>query len=196
MNQRRNQIFLSAMAAFSLAGCTNTPHKVSENESQRTSYTEEQAGREITRAAAKSVDAHNFVEIGFSESSSVLTKSAAASIESAVGQAKQRGQISQVIVLSWSDQEYPAQNVGKLSKKQSDLADRRNLAIKKYVSAMDNLDVETYNMAKSPNTLSKWFNTTDTKLKNSFLAAGLPTTGDELQYPSKASHAVILVKVD
>jgi len=57
--------------------------------------------------------------------------------------------------------------------------------------------VDTYNMAQQPNVLSKWFNTTDNKLKNTLVAAGLRTTASEPSAsPHKASHALILVNAE
>ena len=58
------------------------------------------------------------------------------------------------------------------------------------------MNVDTYNMAKQPSILAEWFNSTDNKLKTSLVAAGLPTTADALQYPSKKSHAVVLIKIN
>ncbi|OFZ17695.1 MAG: hypothetical protein A2Z20_01560 [Bdellovibrionales bacterium RBG_16_40_8] len=196
MTYHKFKIFVSSLAFLSLASCANTPHKVADLDKPRTSFTEEEDGRQVTNAAAKEVNAHNFVEIDFKQASAVLTKNAASSLESAVLQAKQRGEINQIIVLSWSDEEYPSKKLNKLSKVQSALAEKRNVAVKKYFASMKSVDVDTYNMAERPNALSKWFNTPDTKLKNALMAAGLPTTGDDLQYPSKASHSVILIKVD
>ncbi len=54
-------------------------------------------------------------------------------------------------------------------------------------------EVDTYNMPKQPNAFSRWFNTSDARLKKSLVAEGLPTTADSLQYPSKASHSIVMV---
>lgn len=196
MIYHKYRTYISSLALFCLAGCANAPKKVVDLENPRTSFTEEADGRQITNAAAKEVKAYNFVEIDFSQSSAILSKSAISSLEAAIQQAKQRGEINQIIVLSWADEEYPSEKRNTLSNQQNALAESRNSAIKRYFNVMKNIDVETYNMAEQPNALSRWFNSTDTKLKKSLMAAGLPTTGDELQYPSKASHAVILIRVE
>ncbi len=188
--------YCSSLVFLCLSGCSNYPHRVSDQEKSKSSLTKEADGRDVTNAAAKEVQAHNFVEIDFSQSSAVLSSGATTSLKAAVQQAQQQGKINQILVLSWADEEYPSKRREKLSKQQGALADNRNLAIKRYFSPMKNVDVETYNMAKQPNTLSRWFNTTDYKLKNSLMAAGLSTTGDELQYPSKASHSIVLITVD
>ncbi len=196
MHPHKYKVFITSFAILSLARCTNAPQKIAGSEKPRMTYVEEQEGRSITKAAAKEIMAHNFVEIDFPQTSSVLSKNAISSLDAAVEQARQQGNINQIIVLSWADNEYPSKKLNKLPKLQRTLAADRNKAVQKYFSATTNVDIQTYNMAERPNALSKWFNTTDTKLKNSLIAAGLPTTGDELQFPSKASHAVVLIKVD
>ncbi len=196
MRKHKYKVFITSFAIISLTRCTNAPQKITDSEVPRTSYAEEQEGRSITTAAAKEISAHNFVEINFPQSSSELSKSAISSLESAVLQARQQGVVNKIIVLSWSDNEYPSKKLNKLSKSQRTLAENRNKAVRKYFNQTTNVNIDTYNMAERPSTLAKWFNTTDTKLKNSLTAAGLPTTGDELQYPSKASHSVVLIKVE
>ena len=100
------------------------------------------------------------------------------------------------MVLSWSDYEYPSKNLKKLPKAQIDLAQKRNRSVESYIKSLKSVDIDAYNMAEQPNALSKWFNATDNKLKNALVSAGLPTTADDTQYPSKASHSVILIKVE
>jgi hypothetical protein len=179
-----------------IVGCANAPQIVTEQDKPRTSFTEEAEGRAVTNAAALKVKAHNFIEIDFKQGSALLRKSTKTSLTSVIDQANKDGKITEVIVLSWSDKEYPSKNLAKLPKRQRDLAKKRNTAIEEYVKTISSVSVVTYNMAEQPNALSKWFNTTDSKLKESFIAAGLPTTADALQYPSKASHSVVLVKVE
>ena len=59
-----------------------------------------------------------------------------------------------------------------------------------------NSGISAYNMAERPSVVSRWFNTSDNKLKTSLIAAGLPTTSDSPVYSSKASHSVVFVKVE
>ncbi len=179
-----------------VAGCSNSPKKTSDEGSARKSYTEDAEGRSISNAAAVEANAYNFVEIEFAPGTANLTASAKASLDAVLVQAHQKGVLDEAIVLSWADQEYPSNNLKKLSKRDRELADKRGKSVKDYVVSMSKIDVDTYNMAVQPNAVSKWFNTTDSRLKNSLMAAGLPTTADDPQYPSKAFHSVILVKVE
>lgn len=160
------------------------------------SASEKSDSRSVSNAAASQADAYNFVEISFEPGSTGLTESAKSSLRSVVEQAKSAGKLDEAIVMSWSDEEYPSKDVKKLPKNQRDLADNRNKAVKDFIKSVQKMDIDTYNMASQPNTISKWFNTPDARLKNSLSAAGLPTTADQQQYPSKASHSLVLIKVE
>ncbi len=175
-------------------GCTGQPHRTNNESGQ--SVPQKIEGSGVPNAAAKEANAHNFVEIEFAQGSSDLTKNAKSSVSAVLEQARQSGKIDEVIVMSWSDSEYPSKDIKKLPKAQKDLAERRNKAVESFIKLGQSLDVDKYNMAAQPNAISKWFNTRDSRLKNSLVAAGLPTTADNLQYPSKASRSVILVKLE
>jgi hypothetical protein len=182
------------LTLFSIAGCANTPQQTA-SEKHRVSSIEEADGETVTNAVAIKANASDFVEIEFKKNSSVLTESAKFSLNSLIKDAKQDGQIDEVIVLSWSDEEYPSKKLKKLPKFQKELADKRNKSVESYIKTMRTIEVNAFNMAERPNAITKLFETTDSKLKNSLLAAGLPTTADPAQYASKSSHSVILIKV-
>lgn len=157
---------------------------------------EDAESRAISNAAAIETEAHNFVEIEFSPGSAKLTDKARESLHRIIKQARKAGKIDEVITLAWADDDYPSKNLKELSKPQRDLADNRNTSIKHYMNSIKKVDIDAYNMAERPNSISKWFNTDDNKMKKAFLSAGLPTTADSPEYASKASHAVILIKVE
>ncbi len=192
-------VFLTGpLTLFSMASC-NFPSDTMPNTNQenpRTSYTEEAEGRYISNEAAKKVRAYNFVEVEFQPQSSELSDQAKKLINETFQKAIWDGYIDNVSVLSWSDAEYPSKNLKTLSKDDRKLAEKRNLVIKNYLVSLKSVDVDTYNMAEQPSKLSKLFNTADNQLKNSLVAAGLPTSADALQYPSKASHSLVLIKLD
>ncbi len=179
--------FVPAIMVMGIIGCSSSPQKVATNQSGNAS---------VTRSAAAKSDVHNFVEIQFESGSATLTDQAKTSLVSVIDQARADGKIEEVLVLSWSDKEYPAESKSRLTTYQADLADRRNKTIERYIETMSYADVDTYNMAKKPNLFSSVFNTSDTRMKNSFKAAGLSTTDNETILNGKASHAVVLVKVE
>ena len=130
MNPYICTVLITTFAILIVAGCSSSSQKVADLEKPRTSYAEEQEGRAITKAAATEISAHNFVEINFPQSSAELSKSAISSLETAIQQARKQGNINQIIVLSWSDNEYPSKQMNKLSKQQRTLAEDRNRLIK------------------------------------------------------------------
>ena len=185
---------LGVSALLTIFGCANQPQNVS-NEEPHKSSNEIAQGKAITNEAAIEVDAKSFVEIQFKPESSKLTDLDRKSIRSLLEQSERAGSISEVLVLSWSDEEYPSKQMKGLPKAQVELASHRSSSIQDYLKSVRSVDVETYNLAKQPNVFSKWFNTTDFRLKDALVAAGLPTTADAQQYPSKASHSVLIVKM-
>ncbi len=191
-------VFLTGpLTLFSMASCNFPSDTMSDTKaSPRTSYTEETEGRYISNEAAKKIRAYNFVEVGFQPQSSNLSDQAKNQINETFQKAIWDGYIDNISVLSWSDTEYPSKNLKTLSKDDRKLAEKRNSAIKNYLISLKSVDVDTYNMAEQPSKLSKLFDTTDNQLKNSLVAAGLPTSADALQYPSKASHSLVLIKLN
>ncbi len=148
----------------------------------------------MTNTAAQEAEANNYVEIAFHPGSASLTDNAKTSLNSVIKQARDEGKIDEVIVLSWSDEEYPSKDLDKLPKAQGDLAEKRNQMVERYVKSMRDVDVNTYNMAKRPSTFSSLFNTADSKLKDTMVTAGLSTATDTGDYVYKASRSVILIK--
>lgn len=157
-------------------------------------HMEEAQGRAITKSVLKEAEASRFVEIQFNYGSSLLTERAKVSLSNLIKAANDDGKINEVVVLSWSDAEYPSKSLNKLPKMQQDLAAKRNENVFSYVKGIKDVEIVSYNMAEKPTRLQKLFNTDDTKIKNSLVAAGLTTTADRQTYANKASHSVILVK--
>ncbi len=155
----------------------------------------EDKNKTMNNQVAYNNDAHNFTEIQFSEGSFALSDNAKSSLQSVISQAKSKGEISDVYVLSWADQNFPSKNVDMLPPKQRDLADHRNLAIRDFLRSSRNVEVNTFNMAERPSSYSRIFDTDDNELKNSFLEAGLTTTQNSGRGINKASRSVILVKL-
>ena len=200
IKKKKNEVvrhFISIICLVVLLSAMSCAHKTFQTpaEKHRISTIEEAEGRIVTDAVIRKAEAREFVEIQFKVGSSLLTESAKSALQSLIREAKGDGRIDKIIVISWADEEYPSESLKKLLKLQNDLAEKRNSTIETYVRNMKNVEINTYNMAERPNAFSKLFNTTDSKLKSSLLAAGLPTTADSNQYAGKASHSVILVKV-
>ena len=194
--KKNGNIILLAISLFAVS-CANQPKNVSDNnQTPRKSYAEETESRAVISSAAHEVGAQQFVEISFSPGSSTLTQNSKSSLDQLIKRSANNGKIDEVLVLSWSDQELPSDNLKKLGRSEINLATKRNKAVENYIKENRSIDVDSYNMAEQPNSFSKWINTTDARLKRSLVAAGLPTTADDPQYPSKAGSSVVLVKLE
>lgn len=190
-------LFFGVSCAFLIA-CSSTAERSTENLDQasteaRVPYTTEQEAVAVTESAAEKIDAHSFVEIKFVKGSTALTESSKDSIRNLVKLNKlDQNKLDQVIVLTWADQEYPSEEKEKLSPRQVNLAKKRAETISQFVKSFKkNITVETHSMAQQPSLVSEWLNTQDSKIKNTLVAAGLPTSADKMKFPSKASHALI-----
>lgn len=176
--------------------CSSQPQNTTPSTTQeepRTAYTEEAEATSVTAAAAQAMNARDFVEIKFAPGSSKLSDFQESTLKRMLDQDVNE-KSNQLIILSWADQEYPSKKTERLSFKHRNIAGARNESILRYIRAQgSNVVIENHNMAERPNTLAQWFNTDDNKIKSALSAAGLPTTADTLPFPSKASHAVILI---
>lgn len=187
--QPKKMLTICLFALLTAVGCATKYEQATEKR-----HAEEAQGKAVTKAASKDAEASKYTEIQFNFGSSMLTEKSKDSLSNLMKNSN-NAEIDEVIVLSWSDVEYPSKSADKLSKLQLDLANRRNENVEAYVKALRNVEINTYNMAEKPNTLSRLLDTNDSKLKNSFLSAGLTTTTDKSTYANKATHSVILVKL-
>jgi hypothetical protein len=196
MSSDKYKFMLSSLAMTTFTGCSYGAQKVTDQDPPRFAISDDENARQVTNAAARELKAHSFVEIKFDPKSSRLNTAASNELETAVHQASQTGTLDEIMVLAWSDEDYPTNREGKLSNQQNKLAEMRYKAVKEYFSKLKGVSVDTYNMAERPHTLSKWFRTKDTRVKNALVSAGLRMNGENLTYPSKASHAVVLFKLE
>jgi hypothetical protein len=184
---------IPSLIASVFIGCLHPPRKVDETVTRKT-HLEEQVSRDITNKAAEEMGSNYFVEVDFQPGSEALSESAKSEIDKLLKRAGNAGEVNDVKVLSWADDEFPSKRIQKLTKRQRDLAAARNHSIGFYIETRG-FDVKAYNMAERPNRAQELFKTADARLKEKMLAAGLPTTASDPQFPSKASHAVIMVSV-
>jgi hypothetical protein len=189
MISKKKVVLINFLILLLAVGCAHKPTQVTEANKK------EAEARYVDNSVANETDSSSYVEIGFKEGSATLTDSAKLSLNSIIKETRPETKIDEVIVLSWSDQEYPSKNLNQLPKEQRELAEKRNNNVEQYVKMMRDVQVNTYNMAERPTAFSKIFNTADSKLKNSLLSAGLSTSADSGDYANKASRSVILLKL-
>lgn len=105
--------------------------------------------------------------------------------------------IEEIRVLAWADSEYPDDVKGKASQKEVLLAGERAQNIQNYLEEALNETghVDSYNMAKRPNLISKLLKSDDYKVKRAFENTGM--TGDKLPDGNvsytKASKAIVII---
>ncbi len=152
-------------------------------------------GQAIVKNAASEMNAQEYLEIEFPPGSALLSENAKVKLASLVELAQRDGNIENIMVFSWADADYPSKNRKTLPRAQRRLAELRSLAISEFLRSEKNIMTENHNMAMRPSLLARWFNSRDQKVKESFLAAGIPTTADAPNYSSKASHAVVFLRL-
>lgn len=114
--------------------------------------------------------------------------------------AKDKRDVKEIKVLAWADQEYPEVVENDAPAKEIILANERAKNIKRYLSKELNAteDINTFNMAKRPGTLSTLTKSDDFEVKKAFERSGATSVrldDGSLSY-SKASKAIIVIDYD
>jgi hypothetical protein len=149
----------------------------------------------VSNSAATESGAKKYVEIKFPQGGTKLQADDKKSLSELLEMSSLQGEIDEVLVLSWSDQEYPSKRSKRLSKGQRELAQRRNFEVKSYLKQLKNVDVETYNMAERPGSFARLLDTDDQRLKETLVTAGLATNTNSRHMIKKSSHSVVLVTI-
>jgi len=132
--------------------------------------------------------------VNFEQGSARLTEASKKQISRALAKAETIGDVDGVKVMSWSDREYPAADQKTLTKAQQDLALERNRSIRDFIAVIDgdnDIDVDTYNMARRPSAVAEFFNTTDAKVKHTVDKSRQPTE-TAAKKASRASSALVI----
>lgn len=146
------------------------------------------------KQVAMEEEASFVTEFSFKKGSDKLSPAAKEEVRKLIADAKARGNIKEVKVITWGDTEYPSVHTKKLSSKDIELVKRRNNAVRDYVKSVNNdIDVDSHSMAERPGLLKDMFNTTDARVKKSLETAGIPTTDTAVKTPSKASRSIVMV---
>ncbi len=150
-----------------------------------------------TRQAAAQAGSGELTQIEFRINSDILSESEENDMKSFVATAKKRGEIKELKVLAWADQEYPGKGL-RLSATQEKLASNRAEAIAKYLKKQFGFGyVQMMNMAIRPNALQNAFKTPTAVTKEAMENNGAAPT-DQNQtglfgLKSKSSQALVLV---
>ena len=143
---------------------------------------------------AASEQAPFVTEVKFTKNKQELTQASEDKLSKLLNDAQSHGQIEDVKVIAWADEEYPSVHTKKLSISQRALAKHRAEEIKSYVHKLDSqAKVDTYNMAERPGMIGETFRTENARVKKALEVAGIPNTDTSVKTPSKASKAIVLV---
>ena len=150
-----------------------------------------------TKQAADHLGAADLAEVKFEQKQAGLSDEAKKDLAKLVTDAKAKGDIKEIKILAWADEEYPTANQP-VSKAQTNLASQRDDQIKNYLKKELHVSkVDVYNMAERPGKLAQWLKTSDAKVKDTAEASGAaPRTKEEtgfLGLKGQASKAVALV---
>jgi PBP1b-binding outer membrane lipoprotein LpoB len=136
-------------------------------------------------------------EINFRKSKSDVSKQAKNNLKDLFKKAHAKGKIQEIKVITWADQEYPSERKDDLSKQQQTLVSKRNKAIEKCISQLDNsIKIDSISMAERPSALGEMFSSDDAQIKKSLETAGIPNTDSSLKVPGKASKSVVIFLMD
>lgn len=150
-----------------------------------------------TRKAASRAGAATVAEISFSKESTDLSDGAKKELEEAITAAGKKGEIKEVRVAAWADQEYPPKGVD-LAKSQIELAEKRAEGVQTYLEKSLNVTgVSTINMAERPSGIQNALKTPGAKTKNTLENSGAAPTGSDqtglFGLKGKASQAVVMI---
>lgn len=177
-----------------LFGCSNTPKNV-DNVSNDEPQPISAASIEAKQLAAEH-EANSVIEVSFKKRSYALKPNSKIKIKALLSDIEKEKTIDEIKIISWSDQEYPSAEQNKLSDVQVKLARDRSEEIRTFIKTHNKkFKIDTMNMAERPGKLAELWGASDARLKKSLEDAGIPTSGESLKGPSKASLAIVMVLV-
>jgi hypothetical protein len=185
MSQNRNRFGWLVIASFSVVGFFGFADFASASVNSE------------TRKAATRAGAATVAEISFSKESTDLSDAAKKELQEAITTAGKSGEIKEVRVAAWADQEYPPKGVA-LAGSQIDLAQKRAENVQSYLKQSLNVsDVSTINMAKRPSGIQNVLNTSDAQAKNTLENSGAAPTGSNqtglFGLKGKTSEVIVMI---
>ncbi len=186
---------LASMSLIFAAGCT-TPAAKKKSAYQNSATATTSAPVEKTRAPA--IVGTEYTTVFFNKGRASLDSLSKQHLKDLISNAhKTRKEIEEIRILTWADKEYPDKVKGKASTSDIILASERAQKIRDYLELdlKEMEDIDSYNMAKRPNLMSKLLQNDEYKVKEAFESTG--ATGDKLPDGSvsytKASKAIVII---
>lgn len=188
MNSR--MLISLALASLSLvfaAGCTSPSAK---KKSVKATETKE--------AQVPAISGTHYTTLIFDKGKSSLSETSKEHLRSLAARAHKAGKpIEEIKVLAWSDKEYPDKVKGKASTGDIILASERAQEIRNYleVDLKESEDIDSFNMARRPDLISKLFQDDEFEVKSAFEQSGATASrlDDGSVSYTKASKALVII---
>jgi hypothetical protein len=185
---------LASMGLIFAAGCT-TPAAKKKSAYQNSATA---APTTVEKARTPAVVGTEYTTVFFNKGRASLDSLSKQHLKDLISNAhKTRKEIDEIRILTWADKEYPDKVNGKASTSDIILASERAQKIRDYLEQdlKEMEDIDSYNMAKRPNLMSKLLQNDEYKVKEAFESSG--ATGDKLPDGSvsytKASKAIVII---
>lgn len=181
-----NKIVFMSLILISVGSCAHNAQKKSSDDSAK---------------VAAAVGGTHYATIEFEKGSSKLTPISQQNLNALAARANQDGrEIEEIKVLAWADKEYPEKVDKNPNTKDVILAKERAKSIESYLEEdlHNGTEIESFNMAKRPNLLSKLVKGDDYAVKEAFERSGATSTklDDGSTSYSKASRAIVIIDFD
>jgi len=175
-----------------LMSCSSKTSQKPASKDKKTARPQETVSVE-SKLLANELESSWVTEIKFDRQTANISGKARDHLKELHNKALKKGQIEEIKVISWGDQEYPSVHEKKLSEEQEKLVEKRNATLKNYLKTIeDKAEIETISMASRPSTLNKWFSSDDARIKKSLETAGIPNTDTTVKVPGKASKSIVI----
>ena len=145
------------VAGASYAALLVAPAAVAADTAQEIKDTVQQTAYEIA-------DKDNLT-IKFAKGSANLSDSAVSELKNTFNAVREDAKVKEILIVSYSDQNYPKNQKDSLSKADRQLADKRIDAIKAKLKDFGASNIKTYNMAEKSNWFEKTLVTSDAQIK-------------------------------
>jgi hypothetical protein len=187
MNPR--MLFSAAMATMSLIlalGCSHAPAKKKSHETSS----------EETKAS--SVIGAHYTTVLFEQGKARLSRDGKELIKSLVSKAHESDkEIEEIHILAWADKEYPEQGNKAASTQDTILASARGQQIREFLEEdlNESEDIDSFNMARRPDFLSRLLRDDEYEIKKSFETTGATSSilSDGSVSFTKASKALVII---
>lgn len=174
---------------YFMSACSTGP----ETKASELPVQESKAGSMESKYVANEMGAQEVAEIRFPAGSTELSQRDARKLKDAVHDARGAGEIEEVRIVAWADNEYPSTYTKRLPEEQQRLAEARAEQIRELLNLPEGVDVKTYNMAQRPGAFERLLKTSDFRMKSALEKAGVPNTHTGVKLPSFAGKAIVMV---